>query len=329
VERLTPASADDLPPLGELIAESARIGTRHHRSRQRHRHCGRGRHRRPPASSPATHALAAVLFPGPGPASEATGPGFGPPGAVETGEHLRSVLTNEITDAFLSSPRYANPNIRRGYTGVLNRLLAGLGASRPLAEVSGEELAGLLEQLRGRRAPATWNRNRGAVAAWLSWCAASRLPAPVLPASPGRRREHPKRHPRGTPARDRPGAVPPGCAAAGEDPVADAVPDRRPGQRGAGAEHRRPRPGRPAAPRSAPRAATPNRSAGAPAPRTCCPASPAAATPGPVFGSERRPAPTSLHGPAPTAGDTSGSKASCSSSATGSAHPPSAASSRH
>ena len=54
-------------------------------------------------------------------------------------------------DAFLSSPRYANPNTRRGYTGVLDRLLAGLGASRPLAEVSGEELAGLLEQLWGQR----------------------------------------------------------------------------------------------------------------------------------------------------------------------------------
>ena len=93
-------------------------------------------------------------------------------------------------DAFLSSPRYANPNTRRGYTGVLDRLLAGLGASRPLAEVSGEELAGLLEQLWGRCAPATWNRNRAAVAAWLSWCAASRLPASVLPASAERRREH-------------------------------------------------------------------------------------------------------------------------------------------
>ncbi len=99
-------------------------------------------------------------------------------------------MIQAAADAFLSSPRYANPNTRRGYTGVLDRLLAGLGASRPLAEVSGEELAGLLDQLWGRRAPATWNRNRGAVAAWLSWCAASRLPAPVLPASAERRREH-------------------------------------------------------------------------------------------------------------------------------------------
>src|ERR1700748_286645 len=89
--------------------------------------------------------------------------------------------------AFLSSPRYANPNTRRGYTGVLDRLLA---ASRQRAEVSGEDRAGLLEQLWGRCAPATWNRNRGAVTAWLSWCAANRLAAPVLPASAERRREH-------------------------------------------------------------------------------------------------------------------------------------------
>ena len=112
---------------------------------------------------------------------------------TETIMPLRERDTSTIqaaADAFLSSPRYANPNTRRGYTGVLDRLLAGLGADRPLAEVSGEELAGILEQLWGQRAPATWNRNRDAVAAWLSWCAASRLPAPVLPASAERRREH-------------------------------------------------------------------------------------------------------------------------------------------
>ena len=153
----------------------------------------------------------------------------------------------EAADAFLSSPRYANPNTRRGYTGVLDRLLAGLGASRPLAEVSGEEMAGRLAAL-GQRAPATWNRNRGAVAAWLSWCAASRLPAPVLPGQRRTAPRAPQRHPRGTPAGDRPGADPPRRSAAGEDPVADAVRDRRPRQRGAGAEHRRPRPGRPPRP---------------------------------------------------------------------------------
>src|SRR6185437_5556605 len=105
---------------------------------------------------------------------------------------LREQDTSTIqaaADAFLSSPRYANPNTRRSYAGVLDRLLAQLGASRPLAEVSGEELASLLEQLWGQRAPATWNRNRGAITAWLSWCAASRHhpDRPDARTSPGRR----------------------------------------------------------------------------------------------------------------------------------------------
>jgi hypothetical protein len=86
-------------------------------------------------------------------------------------------------DAFLSSPRYANPNTRRGYTGVLDRLLAGLGGSRPLAEVSGEELAGLLEQLWGQCAPGLAGQRRTAPRA-------------------------PQHYPRGAPPGDRPGAVP-------------------------------------------------------------------------------------------------------------------------
>jgi hypothetical protein len=61
----------------------------------------------------------------------------------------RDTSTIQAAAYALSSARYANPNTRRGYTGLLDRLLAGLGASRPLAEVSGEELAGLLERLRG------------------------------------------------------------------------------------------------------------------------------------------------------------------------------------
>lgn len=181
-------------------------------------------------------------------------------------------------DAFLSSPRYANPNTRRGYTGVLDRLLAGLGASRPLAEVSGEELASLLEQLWGRCAPATWNRNRGAVTAWLSWCAASRLPAPVLPASAERRREHlnaTRAIPR--PAIDR-------TLTRRDLPLREKTLWRMLYETAARASevlglNIEDLDLAPAAPRSAPRAATPNGSAGAPAPRTCCPASSAAARP--------------------------------------------------
>jgi hypothetical protein len=51
-------------------------------------------------------------------------------------------------DAFLSSPRYANPNTRRGYTGVLDRLLAGLGASRRLRSA-------------GRSWPGCWSSSGG------------------------------------------------------------------------------------------------------------------------------------------------------------------------
>ena len=93
-------------------------------------------------------------------------------------------------DAFLSSPRYANPNTRRGYTGVLDRLLAALGASRPLAEVSGEELAGLLAQLWGPADPGDLEpqpRRRDRLAVLVR---RPRLAAPVFQASAERRREH-------------------------------------------------------------------------------------------------------------------------------------------
>jgi integrase len=101
----------------------------------------------------------------------------------------RDTTVQAAVDAFLSSPRCANPNTRRSYAGVLDRLLDEVGADRPLATIDGETLAGLLERLWGQRAPATWNRNRAAVAAWLAWCAANRLPAPILPPSAERRRE--------------------------------------------------------------------------------------------------------------------------------------------
>jgi len=58
-------------------------------------------------------------------------------------------MVQAAANACLSSPRYADPNTRRGYADVLRRLLAGLGASRSPPEVSGKELAGLLEQLWG------------------------------------------------------------------------------------------------------------------------------------------------------------------------------------
>ena len=52
--------ADGTPVVPPLDLPESVQGCR--RSRQRHRHCGWDRHRRPPASAPAAHALAAVLF---------------------------------------------------------------------------------------------------------------------------------------------------------------------------------------------------------------------------------------------------------------------------
>ena len=149
-------------------------------------------------------------------------------------------------DAFLSSPRYANPNTRRSYTGVLDRLLAGLGASRPLAEVSGgtgrPAGAALGTERPGDLEPQPWRRDRLAVLV-----RRRRLAAPVLPTSAERRREH-LNATRGAPPGDRADAVPSRRSAAGEDPVADALRDRRSGQRGAGAGTSKTRPGRPPRP---------------------------------------------------------------------------------
>ena len=41
----------------------------------------------------------------------------------------------------------------------------------------------------GERSPATWNRNRAAIAAWLTWCQRARLACPTLPPAIERRRE--------------------------------------------------------------------------------------------------------------------------------------------
>lgn len=85
-------------------------------------------------------------------------------------------------DAFLSSPR-------RAYTSVLDRLADRLGADQLLADVDGQQLAAAVESLWGSAAPATWNRNRAAVGAWLAWSTRAGHPAPTLPAVLERRPE--------------------------------------------------------------------------------------------------------------------------------------------
>src|SRR6266511_2023806 len=93
-------------------------------------------------------------------------------------------------DAFLSSLPFANPNTRRDSVSALDRVLVALGPDADLAQLSGERLAEVIERLWGQRAPATWNRNRAAITAWLTWCRHAGLACPSLPASSERRREY-------------------------------------------------------------------------------------------------------------------------------------------
>jgi integrase len=95
----------------------------------------------------------------------------------------------EAVDTFVSSPRCANPNTRRAYTTVLDRVLVNLGPDRLLTELSTDELAGMFATAWGQAGAATWNRNRAAVSSWLSWCAKNRWTTPTLPSVLERRPE--------------------------------------------------------------------------------------------------------------------------------------------
>ena len=101
----------------------------------------------------------------------------------------RAVTVTDAVDAFLSSSRCANPNTRRAYRGVLDRLVIELGPQVKLADVTSEQVGSALECLWGESGPATWNRNRAVVRGWLTWCARNDRPAPLFPAGAERRRE--------------------------------------------------------------------------------------------------------------------------------------------
>jgi len=101
------------------------------------------------------------------------------------------VTLQAAADAFLFSPRCENQNTRRAYAGAIDTLAAELGASRELADVADDEIAAVLKALWAPAAESTWNRNRAAVNTWLTWCRdLQRWPAPAVPASCERRKEH-------------------------------------------------------------------------------------------------------------------------------------------
>lgn len=93
-------------------------------------------------------------------------------------------------EKFLVSPTVtSSANTRRAYTGTLEKVSAQLGADRPLAEVTGQQVADALTALWGEAAESTWNRNRAVTASWLAWCGDSGWACPELPRTASRRRE--------------------------------------------------------------------------------------------------------------------------------------------
>ncbi|MFD1931282.1 hypothetical protein ACFSKW_07330 [Nonomuraea mangrovi] len=94
-------------------------------------------------------------------------------------------------DAFLATPRTANPNTHRAYASAIDRTIERLGRDRPLAEATDAEVGHALAELWGASAPATWNRNRAAVTSWLTWCQTKKhWAAPSVPAEAERRKEN-------------------------------------------------------------------------------------------------------------------------------------------
>jgi integrase len=91
------------------------------------------------------------------------------------------VTVDSAVESYLSSPQCANENTNRAYRNVLDRLAGWLGGHRPLTEIGEEELTTAIRGLWGSAAAATWNRNRSAVAGWLTWCRALGQDAPALP----------------------------------------------------------------------------------------------------------------------------------------------------
>jgi hypothetical protein len=80
-------------------------------------------------------------------------------------------------------------NAHRAYASAVDRTVALLGVDRLLAD---DEVGAALSQPRGTCAPATWNRNRAAVASWLTWCRTKkRWTAPSVSADVERRKEAP------------------------------------------------------------------------------------------------------------------------------------------
>lgn len=112
--------------------------------------------------------------------------------ALGTRRGTETPTVRAAVDGFLAAPRnQRSPHTARAYGDTLGRVAAHLGGDRLLAEVTEDQVHDALKTLWGGSAPATWNRNRGIVASWLTWCATRpRWDCPAVPTMAERQREN-------------------------------------------------------------------------------------------------------------------------------------------
>lgn len=112
--------------------------------------------------------------------------------AIGTRRGTEPPTVRAAIDGFLAAPRNnRSPNTARAYGNTLGRVAAHLGDDRLLAEVTEDQIHDALKALWGESAPGTWNRNRGIVASWLTWCATRpRWDCPAMPTMAERQREN-------------------------------------------------------------------------------------------------------------------------------------------
>ena len=138
------------------------------------------------------------------------------------------------------------PASRTTYTRVLQGMARALGPERPIAELDADQLAGWFVRTRDAYMPATWNRDRVIVRAFVRHLQdqGAALELPAL----GHRRVRPDTT-RALSRADVERILAAPAAAAGQDAVAAAVRDGRPRRRDPGARRRGPGSGQPPGPR--------------------------------------------------------------------------------
>lgn len=92
----------------------------------------------------------------------------------------RALTVRRAVDDYCDQLR--NPRTRKTYAIALERVVAGAGGDRLLADVDGADLAQVLEEAWGSAAANTWNTRRAAVLSWLAWCQRRGDAVPSLPA---------------------------------------------------------------------------------------------------------------------------------------------------